>query len=439
MNCVLLLIGLLLPALAQDPVPPEVQDAGEVQEPGQPQEPSEIVAGAWRFEKSEDNNWRLLHADQVVLGELAMDRNGTPIPFRPQRISAREQDDGSLELKLERGRLVRLHGVFRLSEKALPLHFDAPATLFQLGIDKAYTRRCNALLAPDLDLALTLPPASLDLDFWAEGGPAAVSIKLDQSTILGLRPWSQAASTALADFQGWMQSNFSDEKSPLPAELQQAFVQDHGRAKQRRVLTVGARAWQQLEVVNLRLGGLPGQPAYDVLWLHNPGTTPRHLELDMAQDLGWENTKRKRTAVRFPDGVCLGVFSERITADLPPGGHQLLVVRATVPRGVVASAAGPLAPRLWPWMWDSLEGSASGVAKFGEEFIALPHPHPDPWVVFATDDRQGAPLRVQSVHDEEGEELSFEQGASWIRLLRLPRGQDQTWKLKLKYGGRMQN
>jgi hypothetical protein len=313
-----------------------------------------------------------------------------------------------------------LTGTFALSYNAVPLRLAAPefAHQLQLKIGRSASARCDALWTKDLGLAL-YAPGSLQVDNWKEGGLAEIKLYLSKDAELEIRDYQGPTGTLLFEsLRQEIQRRYADSDGNLPPILDQLCnsklpvgLQIEGIDQQAPI------DWEQIELINLRIPDLPGQPGFDLLLLLNPRDQNHKQVVDFKQ-LGWTKAKRKRLVVAYPDGDCLGEIRSSFQTSVPAHGWSLFLSRELMPRGVIASSDGPLGALLHPWEWNGLGASPGGKMSMSVSYKAPALADNSGWLILATADSRVGFMKLVSAQDEHQNELEFSQDRTWARVQR---------------------
>jgi hypothetical protein len=379
----------------------------------------------------------LLWGERVVLRDLRFQIKGQSSPFDAamlvtqvtgERIQISAGADADPDLQLV--------GTFSMDYEPEILQQQVPpGAPLQFAIGRIASELCDTLIAREAGVAL-VAPGCLDLDFWLEGGPAEVRLKLRDAPTLELTPAPKVDDHCLKGLQALLRANAEASKSPLRADLEELFFAKLPTDVQRRALAPGMTP--KLDgptIINVRVGARPDQAAYDLLVLHNPGGESASMTVNF-QELGWDKPRKKRNLILNADGSSLGELELSCTVMVPARGTVLLTARSLMPRGVIASSDGPLAPILRPWDWRSLTSAPSGVVTFVSTYeCSQPSPGPG-WIVIAVADGRNAPFRIDEVRDEQDEMLVFERRKSIARI-QTAASDAETRKIVIQYKGRV--
>ena len=403
---------------------------------------AELVAGEMPRIEIVDQVPMLMWGEHTVLRDLRFVVKGQVLPFDAARVKIEADGDRARFLPASPAdeQLV-LRGTFALDYEPIIQQLTVPgdAAPLQFVIGRIASELCDLLIAREGGLALHAP-GCLDLDFWLEGGPAEVRLKLRDAPSIDLIPAPQAKDTALPGLRDALREHFAAAKRELPSDLEDLWFTPLPDGLARRALAPSALVQlDQPRVINLRVGARPDQAAFDVLMLHNPGDKAQAIEVDFAS-LGWEKPKRQRLVVLNEDGSHLGVVSERCTIQVPARGHALVTIRNIMPRGMVASSESPLAPIRSPWVWKSLSSAPSGVVRFRSDWECRKHSGEAGWAIFAVADGRRAPYFIggakEFLADEETQELDYAQDNEILKL-EIPAGNAGKRSLELKFTGRV--
>jgi hypothetical protein len=379
----------------------------------------------------------LLWGKRVVLRDLRFQIKGQRIPFDAAKlttqvegnriqISASDQAEADLQLV----------GTFSLDyDPDILQQIVAPDAPIQFAIGRIASELCDTLIAREAGFAL-VAPGCLDLDFWLEGGPAEIRVKLRDAPTLELTPAPQVDDHCLTGLQSLLRTQAKANKLPLRADVAELLFAELPSDVSRRALAPSMQP--KLDgptIINVRVGARPDQAPFDVLMLHNPGSETAQMAVNF-QELGWDKPRKKRNLVFNADGSSLGELELSCTIPVPAGGTVLLTARALMPRGVFVSSDGPLAPILRPWDWRSLNSAPSGKVSFISTYeCSDPTPGPG-WIVIAVADGRNAPFRIGTPSDEQGRELVFEQRQSIARIQTVA-SDAELRKLVIEYDGRV--
>ena len=160
---------------------------------------AELVAGELPRIEVIDQVPMLMWGEHTVLRDLRFVVKGQVLPFDAARV--RIEADG------DRGRILPagpadeqlvLRGTFALDyepiiQQASHPGVDAP---LQFVVGRVASELCDLLIAREHNLALHAP-GCLDLNFWLEGGPAEVRLKLRDAPSIDLIPAPRAEDAAL--------------------------------------------------------------------------------------------------------------------------------------------------------------------------------------------------------------------------------------------------
>jgi hypothetical protein len=323
----------------------------------------------------------------------------------------------------------KLTGTFALNYDAVPLRLAPPefGHQLQLKVGRSSSARCDALWAKNLGLAL-YAPGSLQMDDWKEGGLAEIRLNLSKDAALEIRDYKGPTGAELFEsLRPELQRRFADQDGKLPPILDQlcnsklpAGLQIEGIDQQ------APEDWAQVELVNLRIPTLPGQPAFDLLLLLNPRSQNHQQVVDFKQ-LGWAKAKRKRLVIAYPDGDCLGEIRSSFQTSVPAHGWSLFLARELMPRGVIASSDGPLGALLHPWEWNGLGAAPGGKLSMTVSYKAPALADNSGWLILATADSQVGFMKVISARDEHQNELEFSQDRTWARVQRPAQTSEQRY------------
>ncbi|MAW59553.1 MAG: hypothetical protein CMJ94_01815 [Planctomycetes bacterium] len=380
----------------------------------------------------------LLWGEHTVLRDLRFVSKGQTFPFDPARVRIEADGSGARFVPAsaeDEGLVIR--GTFALDYDPLILQSQlaSPEAPVQFVIGRVASELCDLLATREGGLALHAP-GCLDLNFWLEGGPAELRLKLRERPTLQLIPTPPTEDRALAGLRSGLRQAATETKRSLRPSIEELWFASLPDKLERRALAPTVVAdLSQPRIFNLRVGALPDQAAFDVLMLHNPTAETRTMKVDYAA-LGWERPKRQRFVVLNEDGSSLGTLADGFELRVPPRGQTLVTLRTVMPRGMVASSAGPLAPMLEPWLWKSLTAAASGIVRFDSTWACRAHSGQAGWVVFSVADGRNNPYRVEKAELEQGSEVEVEQQGALV-LLRLPASEPGTRSLLLKYVGRV--
>lgn len=388
-----------------------------------------------RFEER-DGAPALLWGEHVLMRNPALMRSGLPVDFDAARIRFEAAGDGYRVLPADPADAdLHLVGTFALSFQPELIQLAAGSgEALQFVIGRVASESCDALVAPESGLAL-VAPGCMQLDFWLQGGPAELRIKLDEQPLLRLIDAPQRSEALLTKVRGQLRAALSDDKTPLPPEVEQMMFAPLPEPWQRVPLAAQATLDPARPlVVNLRVADTGRAPAFDLLLFHNPDDAPRQMTVDFVE-LGWEKPRRDRFAVLYPDGDCLGIVERTLTVDVPAGGWTIASLRYRMPRGVIASSDGPLAPLLLPWEWQQLVAAPTGVMEVETTWAAPARGDNAGWLVLSVADGRRAPLEVGTVLDEQDRELEFSQNGAWARVMRQA-SEAETRELTVRFQGR---
>lgn len=405
---------------------------------------AEVVANELPRIEVVDQVPMLMWGEHTVLRDLRFVVKGQVLPFDAARvkIEADGQRARFLPASPEDEQLV-LRGTFALDYEPIIQQstLPAPDAPLQFVVGRVASELCDLLIATEDRLALHAPDC-LDLDFWLEGGPAEVRLKLRDAPSIDLIPAPVAEDQALPSLRQAINERFAAAKREVPADLQDLWFTPLPDSLSRRALAPSASvALDQARVINLRVGARPDQTAFDVLMLHNPTDQTQSMEIDFTA-LGWEKPKRQRLVVLNEDGSHLGAVAERCTIQVPAGGHSIVTLRNIMPRGMVASSDGPLAPVRTPWTWKSLTSAPSGVVRFRSNWVCRNHSGETGWVLFSVADGRRAPFFISEANelvkpkDREAIGLSLDQANALVRVL-IPAGTAGKREIELAYTGRV--
>lgn len=403
---------------------------------------AELVAGELPRIEVVDQVPMLMWGEHTVLRDLRFVVKGQVLPFDAARV--RIEADGV------RARFVPatpadeqlvLRGTFALDYEPIIQQSTVPGANapLQFVVGRVASELCDLLIAREGGLALHAP-GCLDLGFWLEGGPAEVRLKLRDAPSIDLIPAPDAQDQALPGLRQALSERFAAAKREVPADLQDLWFTPLPDELSRRALApTAAVALDQPRVINLRVGARPDQAAFDVLMLHNPTEQAQTMEVDFAA-LGWERPKRQRLVVLNEDGSHLGVVTERCAVQVPARGHALVTVRNIMPRGMIASSDGPLAPIRSPWVWKSLSSAPSGVVRFRSGWECHKHSGAAGWAVFSVADGRRAPFFIggasEILGEEESQGLVYAQDNELLKL-EIPAGKAGKRSLELEFTGRV--
>lgn len=384
----------------------------------------------------------LMWGEHTVLRDLRFVVKGQTLPFDPTRIKI--EADGTrarfLPASVADDGLV-LRGTFALDYEPIIQQLragDADAPL-QFVVGRVASELCDLLIAREGGLALHAP-GCLDLDFWLEGGPAEVRLKLRDAPSLDLIAAPPSKDHALPALRATLRARFEAAKRAVPADLEDLWFTALPDGLSRRALAPTATVQlDQPRVINLRVGARPDQAAFDVLMLHNPSDKAQSMEVDFAA-LGWEKPRRQRLVVLNEDGSHLGVVTERCSIQVPARGHALVTIRNVMPRAMLASSDGPLAPIRSPWVWKSLSSAPSGIVRFRSRWQCRNHDGSAGWVVFSVADGREAPYLIGAARellaDNQSVDLSYAQDSELIRIA-IPAGEAGKRSLEMNFTGRV--
>jgi hypothetical protein len=358
-------------------------------------------------------NW----GDRVVLRDLRFQIKGQRMPFdlakvvtkvTGERIQISASDSAEANLQLL--------GTFSMDyDPEILQQVVAPHAPIQFAIGRIASELCDTLIAREAGVAL-VAPGCLDLDFWLEGGPAEIRIKLRDTPTLELTPAPKVDDDCLAGLQILLREHAKVSKSPLRADIEELLFAELPQDISRRALAPSMiPKLDGPTIINVRVGARPDQAPFDMLMLHNPGHDSANIKVNF-QELGWDKPRKKRNLIFNSDGSSLGELELSCSIPVPAGGTVLLTARSLMPRGVIASSDGPLAPILRPWDWRSLTSAPSGQVTFKSTYeCSKPTPGPG-WIVCAVADGRNAPFRIEAPRNEQGKSLVFEQRKSIARI-----------------------
>lgn len=375
--------------------------------------------------------------DRVVLRDLRFQIKGQRMPFDAaklvtqvtgERIQISASDSAEADLQLV--------GTFSMDyDPEILQQSVAPDAPIQFAIGRIASELCDTLIAREAGVAL-VAPGCLDLDFWLEGGPAEIRIKLRDAPTLELTPAPQVDDHCLKGLQALLRANAAASKAPLRADLEELMFAELPSDVSRRALAPSMTP--KLDgptIINVRVGARPDQAAFDILMLHNPGNEAANIEVNF-QDLGWDKPRKKRNLIFNADGSSLGELELNCSIPVPARGTILLTARSLMPRGVIASSDGPLAPILRPWDWRSLTSAPSGTVAFVSTYeCSKPTPGPG-WIICAVADGRNAPFRIDVPRNEQGDSLVFTQEKSIARIETVASDAAQR-KVVIQYKGRI--
>lgn len=379
----------------------------------------------------------LVWGDRVVLRDLRFQIKGQRVPFDASKlvtqvtgdriqISASETAESDLQLV----------GTFSLDyDPEILQQMVADDAPIQFAIGRIASELCDTLIAREAGVAL-VAPGCLDLDFWLEGGPAEVRIKLRDSPTLELTPAPQVDDHCLKGLRSLFRDHAEASKVPLRADIEELLFAELPKDVSRRALAPSMMPKiDGPTIINVRVGARPDQAPFDVLMLHNPGSESMDFAINF-QDLGWDKPRKKRNLVFNADGSSLGELELSCSIAVPAGGTVLLTARSLMPRGVFVSSDGPLAPILRPWDWRSITSAPSGKVSFVSTYeCSKPTPGPG-WIVIAVSDGRNAPYRIGTARDEQNQEIVFQQRRSIARIQTVASDDDRR-KLVIQYDGRV--
>lgn len=358
-------------------------------------------------------NW----GDRVVLRDLRFQIKGQSMPFDLAKLATKVTGE-SIEISASESAEadLQLVGTFALDyEPEILQQKVAPNAPIQLAIGRVASELCDTLIAREAGLAL-LAPGCLDLDFWLEGGPAEVRLKLRDAPSLELTAAPQIDEHCLKGLQSLLRSQAEASKTPLRADIEELLFAALPSDIRRRALAPSMTPdLAGPTIINVRVGARPDQAPFDVLMLHNPTGEATTIDVNF-QELGWDKPRKKRNLIFNADGSTLGERELSCSIPVPARGTVLLTARSLMPRGVIASSDGPLAPILRPWDWRSLTTAPSGAVSFVSTY-ACSKPTPGPgWIVCSVADGRNPPFRIDIPRDEQGEVLVFTRHGSIARI-----------------------
>jgi hypothetical protein len=381
----------------------------------------------------------LLWGERVVLRDLRFQIKGQRIPFDAAKLVTKVTGDRiQISAHADAEDDLQLVGTFSLDyDPEILQQVVAPDAPIQFAIGRIASELCDTLIARDAGVAL-VAPGCLDLDFWLEGGPAELRIKLRDAPTLELTAAPQVDDHCLTGLQSLLRAQAKDNKVALRSDIEELLFAELPKDVSRRALAPSMQP--KIEgptIINVRVGARPDQAPFDVLMLHNPGSETAEMAVNF-QELGWDKPRKKRNLVFNADGSALGELELSCSIPVPAGGTILLTARSLMPRGVFVSSDGPLAPILRPWDWRSITSAPSGKVSFISTYECS-HPTAGPgWIVLAVADGRNAPFRVGTSRDEQGEELVFQQRNSIVRIETVASEQELR-KLVVEYDGRVVN
>ncbi|MCH2100463.1 MAG: hypothetical protein MK209_00855 [Planctomycetes bacterium] len=384
----------------------------------------------------------LMWGEHMVLRDLRFVVKGQVLPFDPARVKIETDGDRArfVPASVSDEQLV-MRGTFALDYEPIIQQANLPTAdaPLQFVIGRVASELCDLLITREGGLALHAP-GCLDLDFWLEGGPAEVRLKLRDSPSIDLIRAPQAQDAALPSLRKALSARFAEAKRQVPADLTDLWLTPLPSELKRRSLAPMAKAsLDQPRIVNLRVGALPDQAAFDLLMLHNPSDQAQNMEVDF-EALGWERPKRQRLVVLNEDGSDLGILSERFSLLVPAHGYAIITVRNVMPRGMLASSDGPLAPIRSPWIWSSLTSAPSGVVRFQSGWQCRKHNGQSGWIVFSVADGRQAPFFIGGAREligkEDSADLKYRQNNQLLRL-EIPAGNAGKRRLEIDFTGRI--
>ncbi len=396
--------------------------------------------------KEVEGEYQLLWGEQIVLRRLTLKLHGQAVDFDPDLLDL--QFNGK-NCSISRrgggvGGSMQLGAIFALSYKPVVRRAQAMENgVIQYASGKTAGRQCDTLLAPETGLGIQISGFTLDLAGYEAGAPLNIRFFLDQSPTLSLIDAPAAEPDAsggeqkeLAGLEAELKRRFADEDGNLPTTLEQVLSQPKNKNRHFRLLNLAQQQPNaETQIINFRIADGASFPPQDVLLFLNSSEQKRKLTANFL-DLGWEKVKMRRLAVQFPDGDCLGEVRNSLSVTVPAQGWSVVLLRKTMPRGIVATSDGPFFALKRNWVW-----SGSGTAKSGSRSFFAAYDGPGTlekggWMILSTSNGPKEPYTLEKFTDPDGNRLKhwYNEGDSWARV-EYPVNEKESQTVHFHFGG----
>jgi hypothetical protein len=391
--------------------------------------------------KEVEGEHQLLWGEQIVLRRLTLKLHGQAVDFDPDLLDL--QFDGK-NCSIGRkgggvGGSMQLGAIFALSYKPVVRRSQAMENgVIQFVSGKTAGRKCDTILAPETGLGIQISGFTLDLAAYEAGAPLSIRFHLDSSPTLTLvdAPAADENQNELAGLESELRRRFAEEDGTLPKTLQQLLKQPKNKKRSFHLLN---RAQQQpsaeTQIINFRIAEGASFPAQDVILFLNGSDQKRKLTANF-QDMGWDKVKMRRLAVQYPDGDCLGEVRNSLSVTVPAQGWSVVLLRKTMPRGIIATSDGPFFALGRNWAW-----SGSGTAKSGSRSFFAAYDGPGTtteggWMILSTSNGAKAPYTLEKFTDPDGNRLKhwYTAGDSWARV-EYPVNESESQTVHFHFGG----
>ena len=391
--------------------------------------------------KEVEGEYQLHWGDQAVLRRLSLKLHGAPLDFDPSLLNL-QIDGKTVTIAREGGGVggsMQLSGTFALSYKPKIRRSQAKENgIIQYVSGKTAGRKCDVVLAPKTGLGVRLSGHTLDLPAYEAGAPVEIRFHLDNTPTLTVidAPEFNPEQNDLDGLAGELKRRFADKDGNLPLTLQRLLTQPSRPNRHFHLLNLaGTQPSAETQIINFRIGEGESLPSQDVMLFLNGSDHKRKLTANF-QDLGWDKVKMRRFAVQFPDGDCLGEVRNSLSVDVPAQGWTVVLLRKTMPRGIIATSDGPFFALDRNWVWAGSGTAKSGVRTFFAAYEGPGTSEKGGWLIISTANGMKEPYSLDNFTDPDGNRFdhSYTSGDSWAKV-EYPVNENPSQTVHIHFGG----